>query len=74
MLIDSFFLNFNTFRKCIEVEGCNVSPFDVCAANKTMSGKQHALTWHVDDAKESHKHSEENDIFCKIGRKETWKR
>ena len=58
-------LHCNKFRKDIEAEGYQVNPCHVCVANKITSGKQHALTCHVEDAKSSHVDSKANEKFCK---------
>ena len=62
-------LCYNKFRENIEAEGYKVNPHDICVAKKITKGKQHALTWHVDDAKTSHVDSKVNDKFCKWAKK-----
>ena len=62
-------LRCNKFRKGIEAEGYKVKPCDTCVANKTMKGKQLALTWHVDNAKELHADSKVNEKFHKWSEK-----
>jgi hypothetical protein len=37
--------------------------YDICVANRRVQGKQHTVTWHVDDVKSSHVISEVNDDF-----------
>ena len=34
--------------------GFELNPYDPCVANKTISGKQLTLVWHVNDIKASH--------------------
>ena len=38
--------------------GFNMNPYDPCAANKTINGKQLTLVWHADDIKSSHVEAE----------------
>jgi len=35
----------------------------MCVANQIIDGKQHTITWHVDDVKSSHEYSKVNDEF-----------
>ena len=58
-------LFYKKFRKSIESIGYKVNPYDPCVANKMIEGKQHTLSWHVDDLKASHKDSKVNDRFHK---------
>jgi hypothetical protein len=62
MMIASL-LYYKKFRKDIESIGFEVNPYDVCVANRTVNGKQHTVTWHVDDLKSSHVDSKVNDDF-----------
>ena len=62
MLISSV-LYYNKFHKDIESIGFEVNPYDICVANRTIEGKQHTVTWHVDDLKSSHVDSKVNDKF-----------
>jgi hypothetical protein len=62
MLIASI-LYYKKFRKDIESIGFEVNPYDICVANRRVQGKQHTVTWHVDDVKSSHGNSEVNDDF-----------
>ena len=47
----------------MEKIGCKINPYDPCVANKTINGKQHTISWHVDDLKSSHVDSKVNDDF-----------
>ena len=47
-------LYYKKFRKDIKSIGFEVNPFDICVANRMVNGKQHAVTWHMDDVKTSH--------------------
>ena len=47
----------------IKREGFKINPYDPCVTNHTVNGKQHTLTWHVDDIKSSHVDPEVNDNF-----------
>ena len=62
MMIASI-LYYKKFRKDIESVGFEVNPYDICVANRTVNGKQHMVTWHVDDLKLSHVDSKVNDDF-----------
>jgi hypothetical protein len=45
------------YRKLIEELASiyfEINPFDPCVANRLVHGKQHTITWHVDDLKSSH--------------------
>ena len=56
-------LYYKKFRGDIENIGYVVNPYDPCVANKVINGKQHTITWHVDDIKASHVDSKVNDEF-----------
>jgi len=62
MLISSV-LYYKKFRKDIESVGFKVNPYDICVANRTVNGKQHTVTWHIDDLKSSHVDPKVNDDF-----------
>ena len=64
MLVSSI-LFYKKFRKYIEGIGFQVNPYDRCVANKIVRGKQHTISWHVDDVKSSHVDSAINDEFHK---------
>jgi hypothetical protein len=63
MLISSI-LYYKKFRKDIEGIGFEVNPYDICVANRMVEGKQHTVTWHVDDLKASHENPKVNDEFA----------
>ena len=63
MLISSI-LYYKKFRTDIESIGFQVNPYNICVANRTISGKQHTVTWHVDDLKSSHVSPKVNDEFA----------
>jgi hypothetical protein len=62
MLISSI-LYYTKFRKDVESIGFEVNPYDICVANRKVNGKQHTVTWYVDDLKSSHVDSKVNDNF-----------
>jgi hypothetical protein len=67
MLVASI-LYYKKFRKDIESIGFKVNPYDICVANRTTRGKQHTITWHVDNVKSSHVDYEVNNdfkVWCK---------
>jgi hypothetical protein len=43
--------------------GFKTNPYDPCVANRMVKGKQHTVTWHVDDLKSSHINPKVNDDF-----------
>ena len=64
-MLQSALLFHQKFGKDIEANGFVVNPYDPCAANKMVRGKQHTITWHVDDLKSSHVDPKVNDEFIK---------
>jgi hypothetical protein len=62
-LIISSLLYYKKFKKDIESIGFKVNPYDPCVANRIVKGKQHTVTWHVDDLKSSHVDPKVNDDF-----------
>ncbi len=69
-MLMSGLLFYKKFRASIERIGYKINPYDPCVANKIIRGKQHTLTWHVDDVKGSHVDSKVNDEFGKWLQKE----
>lgn len=51
------------FRCDIKSNGFKVNPYDPCVVNRTVNGKQHTVTWHVDNLKSSHADPKVNDEF-----------
>ena len=64
MLIASL-LYYKRFVKDISTIGFKINPYDPCVANRIVNGKQHTITWHVDDLKSSHVDPKVNDEFLK---------
>ena len=64
-MLVSALLYYKKFRKDIESIGFEVNPYDMCIANRMVNGKQHTMTWHVDDVKSSHVDPKVNDAFFK---------
>ena len=62
-MLQSSLLYYKKFRKDIESIGFKVNPYDPCVANRMVNGKQHTVTWHVDDLKSSHVDPKVNDKF-----------
>jgi hypothetical protein len=62
-LIISSLLYYKKFKRDIESIGFKVNPYDPCVANRMVNGKQHTVTWHVDDLKSSHVDPKVNDEF-----------
>ena len=62
-MIQSALLFYKKFRSDIETIGFKVNDYDPCVANRIINGKQHTITWHVDDVKSSHQDPAVNDKF-----------
>ena len=62
-MLQSSLLYYKKFRKDIEEIGFKINPYDPCVANRIIQGKQHTVTWHVDDLKSSHINPIVNDEF-----------
>jgi hypothetical protein len=62
MLVASL-LYYKKFVADITTIGFESNPYDPCVANRIVNGKQHTLTWHVDDIKSSHEDPTVNDRF-----------
>ena len=69
-MLMSGLLFYKKFRASIEKIGYEVNPYDPCVANKIINGKQHTVSWHVDDLKSSHVDPKVNDDFHKWLQKE----
>ena len=64
-MLRSALLFYKKLRADLEKIGFKINPYDPCVANRTINGKQHTVTWHVDDLKSSHVDSKVNDEFVK---------
>ena len=62
-MLMSGLLFYKKFRASIEGIGYEVNPHDPCVANKMVNGKQHTISWHVDNLKSSHVDPKVNDDF-----------
>eukprot|EP00978_Attheya_sp_CCMP212_P001665 scaffold3444_cov50-Attheya_sp.AAC.1 len=62
MLVASL-LYYKKFVKDIKSIGFILNPYDPCVANRMIEGKQHTVTWHVDDIKSNHVNFKVNDTF-----------
>ena len=58
-------LFYKKLKKDLESIQFKVNPYDPCVANSMVNGKQHTVTWHVDDLKSSHVDLKVNDRFIK---------
>ena len=65
MLIASL-LYYKMFVRDIKSIGFELNPYDPCVANRTVNGKQHTITFHVDDIKSSHVDPKVNDEFKEV--------
>jgi hypothetical protein len=62
-MLQSSLLYYKKFCKDIESIGFEVNPYDPCVANCIVKGKQHTVSWHVNDLKCSHVNSKVNNQF-----------
>ncbi|KAL7562441.1 hypothetical protein ACA910_020582 [Epithemia clementina (nom. ined.)] len=63
-MLVSALLFYKKLKKDLEEIGFKVNPYDPCIANRMINGKQHTVTWHVDDLKSSHVDPKVNDEFA----------
>ncbi|KAL7564335.1 hypothetical protein ACA910_007187 [Epithemia clementina (nom. ined.)] len=63
-MLVSALLFYKKLKKDLEEIGFKVNPYDLCIANRVINGKQHTVTWHVDDLKSSHVDPKVNDEFA----------
>ena len=64
-MLMSALMFYKKWRKDLIRKGYTINPYDPCVANKIIRGKQHTVTWHVDDLKSSHIDKTVNDEFIK---------
>ena len=64
-MLRSAMLFYKKLKKDLESIGFKTNPYDPCVANRMVNGKQHTVTWHVDDLKSSHVDPKVNDRFIK---------
>ena len=62
-MLQSSLLYYKKFRKDFEGIGFVVNPYNPCIVNRIVEGKQHTITWHVDDLKSSHVSPKVNNEF-----------
>ncbi|KAL7577140.1 hypothetical protein ACA910_019742 [Epithemia clementina (nom. ined.)] len=60
-MLVSALLFYKKLKKDLEEIGFEVNPYDPCIANRMINGKQHIVTWHVNDLKLSHVDPKVND-------------
>ncbi|KAL7565950.1 hypothetical protein ACA910_008408 [Epithemia clementina (nom. ined.)] len=63
-MLVSALLFYKKLKKDLEEIGFEVNPYDPCNANRMINGKQHTVTWHVDDLKSSHVDPKVNEEFA----------
>lgn len=68
-LLVSAMLFYRKLSNSLIEDGYVINPYDICVANKMVNGKQHTVTWHVDDLKSSHVDPEVNNEFIKSMKK-----
>ena len=64
-LLVSAMLFYEKLATDLQKEGYIINPYNPCVANKIIDGRQHTVSWHVDDLKFSHKKPSVNDKFVK---------
>ena len=47
-------MNYIFFVKAINEAGYVLNPYEPCVKNKSIENNQHTLTWHANDANDSH--------------------
>jgi hypothetical protein len=62
-MLQSSLLYHKQFCKYLKEIGFKINPYNPCIANRIVKGKQHTITWHVDDLKSSHIDPKVNDEF-----------
>ena len=62
-MLKSTMLFYKKLKKDLESIGFEVNPYDPCVVNRMVNGKQHTVTWHVDDLKSSHVDPKVNNKF-----------
>lgn len=62
-MLQSLLLYYKKFYKDIESIGFKINPYDPCMTNCTIQGKQHTVTWHLDNLKLSHINKGVNNKF-----------
>jgi hypothetical protein len=67
-MLQSSLLYYKKFQKDIESIGFEVNPYDPCVANRIIKGKQHTVSWHVNDLKSSHVNSTVNEPLMRLAK------
>jgi hypothetical protein len=62
-MLQSSLLYYKKFHKDIESIGFEVNLYDPCVANRIVNGKQHNVSWHVNDLNSSHINNKVNNQF-----------
>jgi hypothetical protein len=62
-MLQSSLLYYKKFCKDLEEIRFKINPYGPCVANSVINGKQHTVTWHIDDLKSSHIDPKVNDEF-----------
>ena len=63
-ILKSSLLCYGMFLKDMQQIGCVLNHYGICADNKIVNEKHHALTWNVDNVKASHVDPKVNDQFA----------
>ncbi|KAL7571930.1 hypothetical protein ACA910_006562 [Epithemia clementina (nom. ined.)] len=63
-MLVSALLFYKKLKKDLEEIGFEVNPYDPYIANQMINGKQHTITWYVNDLKLSHEDSKVNNEFA----------
>ena len=62
-MLQSLLLYYKKFRKDLKGIGFIVNLYNPCTSNRIVNGKQHMVTWHVNNLKPSHVNPEVNNEF-----------
>jgi hypothetical protein len=62
-MLQSSLLYSKKFQKDLEEIRFKINPYNPCVANRIVKGKQHTITWHVDDLKSSYIDPKVNNKF-----------
>jgi hypothetical protein len=53
-MLQFLLLYYKKFWKDLEGQGFKINPYNLCVANRMVNGKQHTITWHINNSKSSH--------------------
>jgi hypothetical protein len=62
-MLQSLLLYYKKFRKDLKRIGLIVNSYNLCVANRIVNGKQHMVTYHINNLKSRHMNPEVNNDF-----------